>query len=86
MFDRGGRGRDERARKASSRAATRRIAPVLSALERAAAGLGRLNRALLLACRLATILLCAAVTAVVAVGVFWRYVLNDALSWSEEVA
>ncbi|BCX17337.1 MAG: hypothetical protein KatS3mg117_1019 [Geminicoccaceae bacterium] len=59
---------------------------MLSALERAAAGLGRLNRALLLACRLATILLCAAVTAVVAIGVFWRYVLNDALSWSEEVA
>lgn len=64
----------------------RRIAPVLSALERTAAGLGRLNRTLLLACRLATILLCGAVTAVVAVGVFWRYVLNDALSWSEEVA
>jgi TRAP-type C4-dicarboxylate transport system permease small subunit len=59
---------------------------VPSGLERTAAGLGRLNRRLLVACRTATVALCAALTAVVAVGVFWRYVLDDALSWSEEVA
>lgn len=48
--------------------------------------LARLNTLLLALCRVATILLCAALTAVVAVGVFFRYVLNDALAWSEEVA
>lgn len=58
----------------------------MNGLARAAEGLGRLNRVLLGLCRIATVLLCAGLTAVVAVGVFWRYVLNDALSWTEEVA
>ncbi len=30
--------------------------------------------------------LVAVITVVVAAGVFWRYVLNDSLSWTEEVA
>ncbi len=59
---------------------------MLSALERLCTGLARLNVPLLALCRLATVLLCASLTAIVAIGVFFRYVLNDALSWSEEVA
>jgi len=31
-------------------------------------------------------ILVAVITVVVAAGVFWRYVLNDSLSWTEEVA
>lgn len=49
-------------------------------------GLTRLN---FLIAKSATVLsgsLVASITAVVAAGVFWRYVLNDSLSWTEEVA
>jgi TRAP-type C4-dicarboxylate transport system permease small subunit len=49
-------------------------------------GLARVNAPILAACRLSTVLLLAGIAAIVAVGVFWRYVLNDALSWYEEVA
>lgn len=59
---------------------------MLNGLERTAGGLARINQGLLSLCRVVTVALCAALTAVVAVGVFYRYVLNDALSWSEEVA
>jgi TRAP-type C4-dicarboxylate transport system permease small subunit len=44
------------------------------------------NRGLLLVCRLATIGLVAAIAVVICAGVWYRYVLGDALSWSEEIA
>jgi TRAP-type C4-dicarboxylate transport system permease small subunit len=55
----------------------------LSALLAVLAGV---NRVLLGVCRIATVAFVAVITVVVSAGVFWRYVLNDALSWSEEVA
>lgn len=48
--------------------------------------LSRINRWNLELCRVAAIMLAATIAVVVAGGVFWRYVLNDALSWSEELA
>ena len=45
-----------------------------------------MNGPLLAACRLATVALLAAIAGVVAAGVIWRYGLNDALSWYEEIA
>jgi TRAP-type C4-dicarboxylate transport system permease small subunit len=44
------------------------------------------NRALLLVCKVATIGLVLAIASVICAGVFYRYVLSDALSWSEEIA
>jgi TRAP-type C4-dicarboxylate transport system permease small subunit len=38
------------------------------------------------ACKLLTVLTVAAITLIVCAGVYWRYVLNDSLSWSEESA
>ena len=58
----------------------------MNALRHAARGLGVLNAVLLAGCRFATIGLMVAITAVVVAGVFYRYALNDALSWSEEVS
>lgn len=78
--------RDGHARATEGGAREPRAGPAVNRLARAADGLGRLNRVLLGLCRIATVLLCAGLTGVVAVGVFWRYVLNDALSWTEEVA
>ena len=52
---------------------------------RAAHAISILNRIVLFLCRYATIFLLTAIVIVTAAGVFWRYVLNDALSWSEEV-
>jgi TRAP-type C4-dicarboxylate transport system permease small subunit len=59
---------------------------VLSTVERLVAALARVNAPLLAACRLATALLLAVIAVVIAVSVIWRYGLNSALSWSEEVA
>jgi TRAP-type C4-dicarboxylate transport system permease small subunit len=44
------------------------------------------NRWLLSLCKLATIGLVLAIAGVICAGVFYRYALNDALSWSEEIA
>ena len=48
--------------------------------------LNGLNRHILRACEWATIGLVATIMVIVCAGVFWRYVLNDSLSWSEESA
>ena len=45
-----------------------------------------INRRLLAACRWGVVLLVAAITVVVALGVFFRFVLNNSLPWTEEVA
>ena len=44
------------------------------------------NRWLLASCRWGVILLVAAITVIVALGVFFRFVLNNSLPWTEEVA
>ena len=48
--------------------------------------LGAANRRVLRGCEFLTLVLVAAIAVVVCMGVFWRYVLNDALVWSEETA
>ncbi|WP_282606193.1 TRAP transporter small permease [Pelagibius sp. Alg239-R121] len=48
--------------------------------------LSLINLASLEVCRLSAVVLSAGIAVVVAVGVFWRYVLNDSLSWYEEMA
>jgi TRAP-type C4-dicarboxylate transport system permease small subunit len=48
-------------------------------------GLAAVNGMTLLACRHATMALVGGIAVVIAASVFWRYALNDALSWSEEV-
>ena len=55
-------------------------------LERSLAWLARINDVLMQLCSFAVILFMLAITAVVCAGVFWRYFLNDALSWTEETA
>ena len=44
------------------------------------------NRWLLASCRWGVVLLVAAITVIVALGVFFRFVLNNSLPWTEEVA
>ena len=58
----------------------------MNALARLITSLQRLNKITLGGCRFLTILLVGLITIIVCAGVFWRYVLNDALSWSEESA
>lgn len=58
----------------------------MRALEFLVNALTRVNAPLLVACRGLTVALVAAIAVVVCAGVFWRYVLNDALAWSEETA
>lgn len=49
-------------------------------------GWGRLNYRVLIGCKWAVIVLVGVMTAVIGLQVFYRYVLNDALAWSEELA
>lgn len=49
-------------------------------------GLRILNKRIADTALVASGILVAVITVVVAAGVFWRYVLNDSLSWTEEVA
>ena len=58
----------------------------MSALVRALRALAAVNGVSLAICRHLTVVLVAAITVVVCAGVFWRYVLNDALAWSEETS
>ncbi len=48
--------------------------------------LSAVNRVILELCRWSAMLLAIGIAVVVAAGVFWRYVLNDSLSWYEEMA
>lgn len=58
----------------------------MKALSAIVSVMSRVNGILLELCRWASIALVVAIAAVVAAGVFWRYVLNDSLSWYEEMA
>ncbi len=48
--------------------------------------LNRINQGTLFFCKYSTIVLGMAITVIVCAGVFWRYFLNDSLSWTEETA
>jgi TRAP-type C4-dicarboxylate transport system permease small subunit len=59
------------------------MADAIEAIERL---VGRLNALLLAVCKGLAIFLLAAMTAIVIANVFGRYVLSDAIPWSEEIA
>lgn len=59
------------------------MASAIEALERS---LGRLNWLLLNLCKGAAIALLTVMTGIIVANVFYRYVLNDAVPWSEEIA
>lgn len=59
------------------------MASAIEALERL---VGRLNWLLLNVCKAAAIALLTVMTAIIVTNVFYRYVLNDAIPWSEEIA
>jgi len=48
--------------------------------------LEKINRVTLFFCKYVTIFLVAMISVVVCAGVYWRYVLNDSLAWTEETA
>lgn len=48
--------------------------------------LGKINTPILFVCRWLAVLLLAVMTTITLSGVFFRYVLDDALPWSEEIA
>jgi len=59
---------------------------IVAALGKIEALLGAINGAVLRLFRWLVLTILAAMTAIVLSGVFFRYVLNDALAWSEEIA
>ena len=58
----------------------------MRALEYCVHRLAALNRLSIAGCAHLVVVLVAGITVIVCAGVFWRYVLNDALAWSEESA
>ena len=58
----------------------------MKALNGIIAGLDWLNTKILAICKFFTIILVGAIAIDIFIGVFWRYVLNDALAWYEESA
>lgn len=63
-----------------------RASAVLNGVERAAGAVERINDGLAIVCRYAVILIVAALAIILSCAVFWRYVLNNAIPWSEEGA
>jgi TRAP-type C4-dicarboxylate transport system permease small subunit len=59
---------------------------MLNSVEKMAENLSRLNRYLLQGCKYAMIATLTAIFIIVCVGVFFRYVLNNSLVWTEEIA
>jgi TRAP-type C4-dicarboxylate transport system permease small subunit len=57
---------------------------MIQAIEQAANYLGRFNDALMRVCRYLIILIVGTLAVILICAVFWRYVLNSAVSWSEE--
>lgn len=57
---------------------------MMHSIERTADRLARFNDALMRACRYLIILIVGALAVILIAAVFWRYVLNSAISWSEE--
>ena len=57
---------------------------MITTIERVADQLGRFNDALMRVCRYLIILIVATLAVILICAVFWRYVLNSAISWSEE--
>ena len=58
----------------------------MSALYFSARVLEKINRVTLFFCKYMTIFLVAVISVVVCAGVYWRYVLNNSLAWTEETA
>ena len=59
---------------------------IVASIRRIEGILGTLNSCILRLCRWLALTLLAVMTAIVLSGVFFRYVLDDALVWSEEIA
>ena len=59
------------------------MAGAIETLERL---VGRLNAVLLVFCKALAVLLLTVMTIIIVAAVFYRYVLNDAIAWSEEIA
>lgn len=58
----------------------------IAILTKTIAVMSKTNGLLLEVCRVISTALVGLITAVVCAGVFWRYVLNSSLSWSDELA
>lgn len=59
---------------------------MMDTIDRAATWLERLNDALLAFCRYALITIVGVLAVILIAAVFWRYALNNAIPWSEEIS
>lgn len=59
---------------------------MIATADAAASGLARLNDGLLWLCKYALIAVVAILALILTAAVFWRYALNNAIPWSEELA